>query len=299
MTRPVFRFAPSPNGLLHLGHALSALLNADLAAAGGGRFRLRIDDVDATRARPEFEAAIVRDLSWLGCRWETPVRRQSEHVAQYRDAIARLAAMGLVKRTHATRREIAEAAAAAAAAGRPWPRDPDGAVRFPGDEAILPTAEIARRDAAGEPASLRLDMAAALARLDEPLGWSEADPEGPPSARRDVPADPAAWGDVVLARKDAAASYHLAVVVDDAAEAVTDVVRGRDLFLATAVHRLLQALLGLPAPRYHHHRLIVDRDGRKLSKSDGAAGIAALRDAGRTPEDVRSLVGLGPAPHPG
>lgn len=295
MSARVFRFAPSPNGPLHLGHALSALLNRDMAARTGGRFRLRIDDIDQSRARARFERLIETDLAWLGCRWETPVRRQSACHGEYAAALARLDALGLLKRAYATRREIATAAARADASGRPWARDPDGAWIFPGDAAVIGTDEVARRAAADAPHAIRLDMGAALARLEGPLAWCESDPEDD-AAPVAVAADPAAWGDVVLARKDAPASYMLAVVVDDAAEGITDVVRGKDLYHATAVHRLLQTLLGLPAPRYHHHRLILDRDGRKLSKSDGAAGLAALREAGRTPADVRRLVGLGPAP---
>ncbi len=293
--RPVFRFAPSPNGPLHLGHALSALLNHDLALAEGGRLRVRIDDIDASRARPAFEAQILDDLAFLGCRWEEPVRRQSEHRGDYRAAIDRLAAMGLVKESFATRREIAGAAKAAEAAGRPFPRDPDGAVRLRGDDGVLSPEEVAARRAAGVPPARRLDMAAALARLEGPLHWSERDPEAAGARPVRVAGDPARWGDVVLARKDGTASYNLSVVVDDAAEAITDVVRGRDLYEATAVHRLLQALLGLPAPCYRHHRLILDREGRKLSKSEGAASLAALRADGASADDIRRLVGLRPA----
>ncbi len=277
---PVFRFAPSPNGYLHLGHALSALLNADLAAAAGGRLLLRIEDIDETRCRPEYEAAIYEDLAWLGIAWEQPVRRQSEHYDASRAALARLEAMGLVYPSFESRAEIA----ALVAARDPWPRDPDGAPLYPGAAQTMPTAERQRRMDAGEPYALRLDMRAALARTGK-LTWTEAD-------QGLVVADPAAWGDVVLARKDTPTSYHLAVVVDDAAQGVTDVVRGRDLFHSTSVHRLLQVLLGLPAPRYRHHRLILGADGKKLSKSTAATGLRDLRAQGVRPADIRRLVGL-------
>ena len=281
MMPPVFRFAPSPNGHLHLGHALSALLNAGMAKAAGGRLLLRIEDIDATRCRPEFEAAIYEDLAWLGLAWEEPVRRQSEHFADYQAALDRLKAMGLVYPSFESRAEIA-----ALAVGR----DPDGAPLYPGTAKRLSAEERAARIASGVPYSLRLDIAAALARVPR-LDWQETG-AGPGGEAGTVAADPAAWGDVILARKDVPTSYHLAVVADDAAQCVTDVVRGRDLFHATAVHRLLQALLGLPAPRYHHHRLLLDADGRKLSKSTQATGLRELRAQGLTPREVRRLAGL-------
>ncbi len=291
MTVPVFRFAPSPNGPLHLGHALSALLNADMAAESGGRMLVRIEDVDITRARPEHERAILDDLDWLGVTYEKPVRRQSEHAGDYAAALDRLAGFGLVYRSFLSRAEIAAAVAAEEArVGRPWPRDPDGAPLYPDLDRLRPAAEAEALAAAGRPYALRLDMARAV-RLAGRLAWTEFGdrPDGPSEM---VAADPAAWGDVVLAGKFAPAAYHLAVVIDDALQGVSDVVRGRDLYFATAVHRLLQTLLDLPAPRYHHHRLIVGADGRKLAKSKGAAGLAALRAAGLAPADVRRMVGL-------
>jgi glutamyl-Q tRNA(Asp) synthetase len=279
---PVFRFAPSPNGYLHLGHGLSALVNADTAKAAGGRLLLRIEDIDETRCRPEYEAAIYEDLAWLGIEWEEPVRRQSEHYDDYRAALARLDAMGLIYRAYESRAEIARAAAGT---------DPDGAPLYPGRlGAIIDAAERQRRADAGEPHALRLDMAAALVRVG-PLAWTETG-EGPSGETGIVAADPAAWGDVILARKDTPTSYHLAVVVDDVAQNVTDVVRGRDLFHATSVHRLLQGLLGFPSPRYRHHRLILDAGGRKLSKSTRATGLRDLRAQGATPAAIRKLVGL-------
>jgi len=277
---PVFRFAPSSNGHLHLGHALSALLNADMAKAVGGRLLLRIEDIDEARCRPEYEAAIYEDLIWLGIDWEEPVRRQSEHYDDYRTALTKLEAMSLVYPSFESRAEIA----ALVAIREPWPRDPDGAPVYPGDAKAMSPVDRVRRMASGEPYALRLDMAAAIARAGR-LTWTEAG-EG------DVVADPAAWGDVILARKETPTSYHLAVVVDDAIQGVTDVVRGRDLFHSTSVHRLLQALLGLPAPRYRHHRLILDADGKKLSKSTAATGLRELRAQGVTPAEICRLVGL-------
>ncbi|MFN3655787.1 MAG: tRNA glutamyl-Q(34) synthetase GluQRS [Pseudolabrys sp.] len=286
---PVFRFAPSPNGHLHLGHALSALLNADMAAAAGGRLLLRIEDIDATRCRPEYEAAIYEDLAWLGIVWEQAVRRQSECYGDYRTALAQLEAVGLIYPSFESRAEIAAQVAARDAQGR-WPRDPDGAPLYPGEGRQTSAAERQRLMASGAPYALRLDMAAAIARVPS-LTWTETG-AGPAGETGVVAADPTAWGDVVLARKETPTSYHLAVVVDDAAQGVSDVVRGRDLFHATSVHRLLQELLGLPAPRYHHHRLVLDADGRKLSKSTQATGLRELRAQGLSPADIRRLVGL-------
>src|SRR5690242_12991781 len=280
MTITTFRFAPSPNGPLHLGHAYSALLNRDLARAAGGRFLLRIEDIDATRCRPEYEAAIYQDLAWLGLAWEEPVRRQSDQFEAYRSALARLDAMGLTYPSFESRAEIARLVAAREQAA-PWPRDPGGA-------RPLSAEERARRVAAGEPYALRLDVKAALARTG-PLGWREIGPDGADAV---VAADPAAWGDVVLARKETPTSYHLSVVIDDAAQGVTHVVRGSDLFAATSLHRLLQVLLGLPEPVYRHHRLILDTEGRKLAKSNRATGVRELRAAGATPADIRRMVGL-------
>lgn len=293
MTVPAFRFAPSPNGPLHLGHALSALLNADMAAATGGRMLVRIEDVDGTRARPEYERAILDDLDWLGVTYEQPVRRQSEHACDYAAALERLMVLGLVYRSFLSRTEITAAIATEEArSDRPWPRDPDGAPLYPPVDRERPTEEAEALTRAGQPHALRLDMMKAI-RLAGPLSWQEFGDslDGPDET---IVADPAAWGDVVLAGKFSPAAYHLAVVIDDALQGVTDVVRGRDLYFATAVHRLLQTLLGLPAPRYHHHRLIVDADGRKLSKSRGSEGLAALRASGATPADVRRMVGLVP-----
>jgi glutamyl-Q tRNA(Asp) synthetase len=285
MTTPVFRFAPSPNGYLHLGHALSALLNFDMARATGGRFLLRIEDIDAARCRPHYEQAIYQDLAWLGITWEEPVRRQSAHLDEYRAALTRLDS--LLYASFETRGEIARLVAERERHA-PWPRDPDGAPLYPGDARSLSAPERLRRMEAGEPYAMRLDMAAALARTGA-LTWIESDCGGKTTS---VAARPQMWGDVVLARKETPTSYHLSVVVDDAEQGVTHVVRGQDLFAATAVHRVLQALFAWPAPIYHHHRLILDVDGQKLSKSTRATALRALRENGATSADIRRMVGL-------
>jgi glutamyl-Q tRNA(Asp) synthetase len=287
----IFRFAPSPNGYLHLGHAYSAVLNARMAGEAGGRLLLRIEDIDATRCRPEYEAAIFEDLHWLGLAWEEPVRRQSEHLAAYAGALECLAARGLVYPSFESRAEIAALVAAREREG-PWPRDPDGAPLYPGTAKVLAPRERDRRRAAGDPYALRFDMAAALAAIGAaPLAWTETG-AGPRGEIGRVPAYPSLWGDVVLARKDIPTSYHLSVVVDDALQGITHIVRGQDLFAATSLHRLLQILLVLPEPIYHHHRLILDGDGRKLSKSTRATGLRELRAGGASPADFRSMIGL-------
>jgi glutamyl-Q tRNA(Asp) synthetase len=289
MPPPVFRFAPSPNGYLHLGHAYSALLNFDLAERTSGRFLLRIEDIDTIRCKPEFEAAIYQDLAWLGIAWEAPVRRQSEHFAFYRDAIERLSAEGLVYPSFESRAEIASLVAQREADG-PWPRDPDGAPLYPGEAKLLSSAARQRLLESGAPYALRLDMAAACARIGE-FSWTERG-RGANGETGEIEARPQAWGDVILARKETPTSYHLSVVIDDALQGITEVVRGEDLFWSTSVHRLLQVLLGLRAPLYRHHRLVPDTSGAKLSKSTGATGLRELRATGAAPVDIRRLVGL-------
>jgi glutamyl-Q tRNA(Asp) synthetase len=260
-----------------------------MARANSGGLLLRVEDIDTVRCRPEYEAAIHEDLAWLDLHWESPIRRQSEHWAEYRDALARLEAMGLIYPSFESRAEIARLVADREAQA-PWPRDPDGAPLYPGDAKHMSVAERNRRIEAGEPYALRLDTPTAVVRAG-PLNWVETG-AGPRGETGTVAASPSAWGDVILARKETPASYHLAVVVDDAAQGVTDVVRGSDLFHATAVHRLLQTLLGLPAPRYHHHRLILDEAGGKLSKSTRSTGLRELRGRGVTPSEIRRLAGL-------
>lgn len=289
MPPPVFRFAPSPNGYLHLGHAASALLNFDLARAAAGRFLLRIEDIDITRCKPEFEAAIYEDLAWLGLTWETPVRRQSLHFDAYREAIEKLRARGLIYPSFETRTEIARLVAERQVEA-PWPRDPDGVPLYPGRAKSLSPAERGQLIASGVPYALRLDMAAACAQAGD-LGWKELG-EGPDGECGVVTARPEDWGDVILARKETPTSYHLSVVIDDALQGVTDVVRGSDLFWSTSVHRLLQSLLGLPQPLYRHHPLMTDASGQKLSKSTGAMALRELRAAGATPADIRQRVQL-------
>lgn len=287
--KPVFRFAPSPNGRLHLGHALSALLNFDMAKAANGRFLLRIEDIDRTRCTPELEAPIYEDLHWLGLDWEKPVRRQSEHFSAYGAALTRLKDKGLVYPAFMTRGEVkAWVKAWEEDNGTPWPRDPDGAPLYPPLDRQRTEKERAALLVSGTRHAWRLNMAAAMARLAVPLAFTETGD----GAKGEIRAEPARWGDATLSRSDAPSSYHLSVVVDDALQGITHVVRGLDLFAATDLHRLLQHLLGLPAPVYHHHRLILGEDGRKLSKSEGATALATLRESGASPSDIRALAGL-------
>jgi len=280
MSRPVVtRFAPSPTGLLHLGHAHAALFAERAARAAGGRFLLRIEDIDATRCRPEFERAIYEDLAWLGLEWEMPVRRQSQHMAAYAAALETLKSRGLVYPCFCTRAEIRAEMARAAGA----PHGSEGPV-YPGTCRRLDAAERAKRMAAGTPFALRLDVAKAL-RQTGPLTWTDG-------GRGTIAANPAMHGDVVLARKETPTSYHLSVTLDDHLQGVSLVTRGSDLFEATHVHRLLQALLGLDTPEYHHHGLIAGPDGTRLAKRAGAPTLKSLRDAGRRPDEVRAMAGF-------
>lgn len=266
----VTRFAPSPTGYLHLGHAYAAFV----AAETGERFLLRIEDLDETRSRPEFEAAILDDVRWLGLGFEEPVLRQSERLEAYRAALARLDARGLLYPCFCSRKEIADEIARAGEA----PHGPDGPL-YPGTCRGLPETERARRIAAGKTYALRLDAGKAAAQAGATT-FEERD-------RGVIAVDPLLFGDVVLARKGLAAAYHLAVVLDDAFQEVTLVTRGEDLFPATHVQRLLQTLLGLPTPRYFHHPLVLDETGKKFSKRDRAPTLCALRKAGITPEEIR------------
>jgi glutamyl-Q tRNA(Asp) synthetase len=270
------RFAPSPTGLLHRGHAYSALTAFAAARAAAGRFVLRTEDIDATRCRPEFEAAIFEDLAWLGLDWETPVRRQSEHLADYHAALDRLAARGLVYRCFRTRREVAEAMASA-------PHGPMEVYRG----SPLPPAEEAGRLAEGAPFAWRLSLDAAAQALGgfDRLTFVE-EGEGEVSAR------PELGGDVVLARKDVGVAYHLAVVVDDALQGITHVIRGRDLFEATHVQRLLQALLDLPTPIYRHHPLLLGPDGKRFAKRDRSETLRSLRERGMSGAELRRDLGF-------
>ncbi|MGX5736829.1 tRNA glutamyl-Q(34) synthetase GluQRS [Bosea thiooxidans] len=288
--KPVFRFAPSPNGRLHLGHALSALSNEALARQFGGRLLLRIEDIDLTRCRPEFVDGIMEDLAWLGIAFEPEVRRQSRHFEDYARALASLRAHGLIYPCFCSRQEIRAAVPACEAeAGTPWPRDPDGAPLYPGNCRTLAPEEAERRIAAGEAHVLRLDMARAIAAAGSGLSYTVFAPDG---SRHPVAVAPERWGDVVLARKDVPTSYHLAVVVDDALQGVTHVVRGRDLEAATDIHVVLQRLLGLPTPLYHFHRLLLDEEGRKLAKSRQSRTLAELRAGGMSAAAVRRELGF-------
>ena len=271
------RFAPSPTGLLHLGHARSALAAWRRAREADGRFLLRLEDIDPGRCRPEYAAATEEDLAWLGLHWDGPVRVQSRHLAEYQAALDGLAARELLYPCFCTRADILREVEGAPSA----PHGPDGAPLYPGTCRALPAGESARRVAAGERHALRLHMARALAAAPGPLFYEEG--EGA------VPCRPERFGDAVLARKDAPASYHLCATHDDAAQGVTVVTRGEDLRPATELHRLLQALMGWPAPRYAHHPLLLDAAGRRLSKRDGAPSLRALRDQGATPAQVRAM----------
>lgn len=303
--RPVLRFAPSPNGLLHLGHAYSALVNFHLAKALGGVFLLRIEDIDVGRCRPEFITAIFEDLAWLGIVWPEPVLVQSDHFSDYKRAIHRLTTAGLTFRCYASRAELAMLTARnpddridagrtdAGRTGSAPPRDPDGTPLHPGPGLVLSEAEEARRERIGASYAIRLNIAKALKAIGpQPLRYDHLDADGCGEMRS---ARPEAWGNLVLARRDTPTSYHVSVVVDDARQRVSHVVRGRDLERATDVHRLLQALLGVATPSYFHHGLIVDEEGSKLAKSKGAPALRSLRNQGLSASDVRARLGLHPA----
>jgi glutamyl-Q tRNA(Asp) synthetase len=271
MVQPVFRFAPSPNGRLHLGHAFSALLNEKLALESGGRLLLRMEDIDTTRCHPEFVKAAQTDLDWLGIMFEKPVRIQSQHMADYGTALQKLQAMNLLYSCTCSRQLKNNAAINLALT------DPEGVPLYP------QTCRI-RGAKPGEPHALRLKMDEAMARLSEPLFKRESD--------GDWIVDPTEWGDVTLARKDIGTSYHLSVVVDDAIQGVTHIVRGRDMEASTSIHRLLQEMLKLPHPTYHHHDLVMHEAGRKLSKSDADKSLAELRAEGKNPGQIRKLLGF-------
>ncbi|WP_295556883.1 tRNA glutamyl-Q(34) synthetase GluQRS [uncultured Hyphomicrobium sp.] len=292
-TRPVLRFAPSPNGELHLGHALSALVGFDMAERLGGRFLVRIEDIDTTRCREEYVSQIFDDLAWLGITWEEPVLRQSEHFTTYGKAADWLLKLGLLYPCFATRSEISEATETAPT---PPALDPDGTPLYPGLHKHLPKEEIAARLSRDEPFALRFHMDRALDALEGITGkrrisFRELDEQG---RAETIEMDPADWGDAVIVRKDVPASYHLAVTVDDGRQGVTHVTRGRDLYAATSLHRLLQVILGLPEPIYHHHRLLTDADGHKLSKSAGDTSLRQLREKGMSKLQIRQRVGLPP-----
>lgn len=286
----VFRFAPSPNGRLHLGHAYSALLNDIFARRIGGSVLLRIEDLDPVRSRPDFVAAIESDLEWLGLRFDARVLPQSQRLPLYRSAIETLACRGLAYRCFCSRAEIATATMTdVGVAGIRPPRDPDGAPIYPGTCRTLSSSDIAARVAGRAVPAWRLDMHAALAAAPGPLSFPTVGSGGDSGLSR---IHPVRWGDVVIGRRDVMASYHLAVVTDDEAQGVTHVVRGADLLAATDIHVLLQALFGYRTPVYHHHDLVRDEGGDKLAKSRGSRSLADLRAEGWTPGDVRKRLGL-------
>lgn len=283
----VTRFAPSPNGLLHVGHAMSAIIAHDTARRAGGRFLLRIEDIDLERRKPEYVEAIFDDLRWLGLEWEQPVLMQSEHFEQYLAAADKLIGMGLLYPCFATRGEIQQAAGLSKS-------DPDGAPLYPRIWKGASQQQVAGKMAEGESPALRLDMPAAIEVMkqklgDKPLTFVEMANDG---TRQTIVAEPERWGDAIIVRKDVPASYHLAVVVDDARQGVTHVTRGQDLFAATDLQRLLQVLLDLPEPLYTHHRVIRWSDGRKLSKSNKDMGLRALRAEGAQADDIRNVIGV-------
>ena len=296
--RDVTRFAPSPNGWLHLGHAFSAITAHDFARELGGDFLLRIEDIDMGRCRPEYVEGIYDDLAWLGLTWDGPVRRQSDHFADYEQALKTLRDRGLVYPCFATRKDINDAIVSSGIGFARWPLDPDGAPVYPGIYKDLAPSELNRLMWEGRTYAWRLDMEMALAEAEEinggPITFTEIG-AGPRGQKGVLPINPLRYGDVVIARKDVPTSYHLAVTLDDAAQGVTVVTRGQDLFPATYVHRVLQILIGLPEPRYRHHGLIRDETGRRLSKTAKDQGLRDLRAGGASPADIRRLIGLGVA----
>ena len=290
MASHVERFAPSPTGQLHLGHAFSALTAYEAAKKAGGQFLVRIEDIDTARCRPEYEVQIFDDLAWLGIVWETPVMRQSERFPAYESALTQLKERGLVYPCFCTRKEINAAMTA------PQEGGPDGPT-YPGTCRKLHVSEVRMQST---PYALRLDMRKAIASIGgagiaQKLHFKELG-KGPKGERKKISLDPSylieTCGDIVLARKDAPASYHLSVVLDDAHQQITHVTRGRDLFYATSIHRLLQALFGRPTPFYRHHDLIRDENGKRLAKRDDARSLVTLREDGASPEDVRKMIGL-------
>jgi len=274
----VTRFAPSPTGRLHIGHAYSALFAYNKAIAQGGQFILRIEDIDISRCKPEFEQGIYDDLHWLGLTWEEPVRRQSEHMAEYRRALDALEEKGLIYPCFCTRKDIQEEIARAPSA----PHGPEGAL-YPGTCRNLSPDEQKKRMGGGAPYALRLDMSKALGLLDEPLFWTDL-------AKGEQRATPEILGDVVLARKDVMASYHLCVTLDDHLQGVTCVTRGEDLFHASHLHRLLQYLLNLNVPVWHHHPLLLDSEGKRFAKRNQSVTLESLRKSGKTPEYIMSII---------
>ncbi|MFK5980752.1 MAG: tRNA glutamyl-Q(34) synthetase GluQRS [Rhizobiaceae bacterium] len=282
--QPIFRFAPSPNGKLHLGHAYSALLNQKLAREAGGKLLLRIEDIDRVRCTLKLEAQMLDDLKWLGIEWDEEPTRQSDNFDIYSNTLKKLRDAGLVYPGFMSRGEVNKTINEIERTGKIWPRDPDGTPHYPTHDKNMSEKQRAERLGSRPPNSFRLDMSKALKTLTGKLHWQEKDTV--------IEADPQAWGDVVLARGDVPTSYHLACVLDDAAQNITHIVRGTDLYFATAIHRLLQELLNLEEPHYHHHSLILDEDGQKLSKSRKDTSLSDLRELGKSPNDIKKLIGF-------
>lgn len=286
-TKPVrLRFAPSPNGYLHLGHAYSALVNKHIARILKGELVLRMENIDRTRCKTHYETGIVEDLSWLGIDFRKPFRRQSEHFSDYQKALDELEKLGLVYPAFLTRGEVKEIIKEAERKGKNWPRDPDGTPLYPTDERSLSKSKAREMIAEGVPYSWRLNMDLALRFSGNDLYWYEF--HG--NQTKKVIAHPELWGDIIIARKDIPTSYHLSVVVDDALQHITHVVRGNDLFQATSVHRLLQTILGYEPPLYYHHPLVLGHDGHKLSKSNKDTSLRSLREKGLTANDILGLL---------
>ncbi len=279
------RFAPSPTGRLHLGHAYSALFAEQQARQADGRLLVRMEDIDTTRCRPEFDHAIIEDLEWLGLSYEPNIRRQSQHMDDYAGALATLHDMDLLYSCFCTRSDIRQEIDAAGYAPHDIPSGPDGPL-YPGTCRNLSPSEQQDREDAGDSFALRLDMSAAI-KVGGPLHWTDR-------AQGQMTAEPELFGDVVLARKDTPTSYHLAVSLDDHLQGITLVTRGEDLFAATHVHRLIQALLGLDTPEYRHHRLLTDENGKRFAKRDKAQTLAELRNQGESPDEIRRTLGFEP-----
>ncbi|MFK7902839.1 MAG: tRNA glutamyl-Q(34) synthetase GluQRS [Nitratireductor sp.] len=291
MNKPVFRFAPSPNGRLHLGHAFSALLNQEMAKQLNAKFLLRIEDTDLGRCTPVLEQRMLEDLQWLGIEWDEEPLRQSDNIKTYEEVIHTLQSEGLVYPAFMSRSQIKNYIGAQEENGIAWPRDPDGSPLYPDVDKNLSEDESEQRIANGDQYALRLDMQKAMAFVGQEMHWVE-NFEGPKEETGTIKAKPKDWGDIILSRKDSPASYHLACVTDDAMQGITHVVRGRDLFWSTSVHLLLQALMGFPTPQYFHHDLILDENNRKLSKSNNDTSIAELRSAGTSQTDIKKMIGL-------
>ncbi len=288
MNQPVFRFAPSPNGHLHLGHAYSALLNQKIARESGGKLLLRIEDIDTTRCTPELESQMLQDLEWIGFEWDETPRRQSQHFGEYRDYLEKLDKMDLIYPATMSRSEIKKFITSYEDQDKSWPRDPDGSPIYPGKERDFDTQSREEILQSAQPYALRFNTQKALKTYSERLSWQETNG----LKTEQVFAHPNNWGDVILARKDTPTSYHLCCVIDDAIQDITNVVRGKDLYEATSIHVLLQKILVLPAPLYHHHKLIVDDKNQKLSKSKKHKSLKELRASGFTANDVLELLNL-------